>query len=286
MKVLMTGLTGFIGRYLAADLTGHEVTGLVRHRDDGIKADQIEVDLTEPLPLERLPQRVDAIIHLAQDRPGPGGVSSRSIDPRATEELLRYGLKAGAGLFFYSSTGNVYRPSIRLHQEDDPLDLDSHDPYVMGKIGSERHIGSFQRFYRAVIIGRFFAPYGPGQKNRMIPKLIEMVRIGKKIRILNGGQPAINPIHIRDLCDQVVRLIDLGQPATVNFAGNRSYNVEQVCNLAAEIGGWQVDYDKVGDSGKEFNLIGSNTRVVELTGISPAIELPQGLREMIEAGGG
>ena len=67
--VLITGGTGFVGSHLIPRLAErHQVVALARTLPAGPAPDArwIRQDLVRPLDVKQLPQRVDAVIHLAQ----------------------------------------------------------------------------------------------------------------------------------------------------------------------------------------------------------------------------
>ena len=74
MRIVMTGSNGVIGRVLLDKLVagGHETIALLRPGTAPRGLDKsvtvIEVDLAEPLPVRRLPERADAVVHLAHSR--------------------------------------------------------------------------------------------------------------------------------------------------------------------------------------------------------------------------
>ena len=71
MKLLVTGITGFLGSHLAEDLveTGHEVTGLVRNGSDLSRLETIkdQLVLSEWSTSKFEGMWFDSIIHVATD---------------------------------------------------------------------------------------------------------------------------------------------------------------------------------------------------------------------------
>src|SRR5271157_6631078 len=73
MRILITGITGFIGRRLAERILSdgqHEIVGMARDlgkakplADQGIEIRQ--ADLTQPDSLKGITQDVDSVVHLA-----------------------------------------------------------------------------------------------------------------------------------------------------------------------------------------------------------------------------
>src|SRR5689334_14237315 len=116
MKLLVTGAHGFIGNHLIRELQNrHEVFALARKlppQSTSGPTRWIEQDLNRPLDYARLPQRVDAIIHLAQSefyKQFPERADDIfNVNTNSTFQLLEYGRKSGAEHFVFTSTVGVY----------------------------------------------------------------------------------------------------------------------------------------------------------------------------------
>jgi nucleoside-diphosphate-sugar epimerase len=90
--------------------------------------------------------------------------------------------------------------------------------------------------YRAsfdVGIMRLFVPYGPGQVDRLIPRLVESVRTGQPVSLSRGGQLTLNPIYIDDLVDVLLRAVDRRGSYLINVAGPDMVTIADIATLAA-----------------------------------------------------
>ncbi|MGH2370680.1 MAG: NAD-dependent epimerase/dehydratase family protein, partial [Chloroflexota bacterium] len=185
VKVLVTGATGFVAGHLIPHLVGagHHVvaTGHDRARLERFPgAEPIVFDLRERHLAGVLPERLDAIIHLAQANvPYPEGAADLfDVNVGSTQRLLEYGRQAGVNRFVYASSGSVYGPGDRPWREDDPAVGPGY--YAATKQAAERLVDGYGGEFPSTII-RLFAPYGPGQQRRLIPGLIERVRAGRPV---------------------------------------------------------------------------------------------------------
>lgn len=284
MRILMTGITGFIGRHLALQLQadGHEVIGILRspNSDPNSPFEFIVADLTGSNVWEHyLPERIDGVIHLAQ------GNTSRpsdmfAVNVAATDRLTQYAAFAGAQLFCFASTGNVYQPTENWCVEASPLDFDTTNYYALTKIVGEQ----FARAHRNVIdilTLRIFTPYGTGQHGKMIPRLIDRVRKGEPIVLTNGGQPLLNPIHIDDLVEILRTLVKRTGSQTYNIGGPVSVSIRQLASAIGDCLGIEPNFEER-SSDQCVNLLGKCDAIYEAATWTPRA-FPYGLREMVDA---
>ena len=120
MKVVLTGVTGFIGSHVLADLHkhGHEVTALVR---DDAQADTVAargatpavVDLYDRPTVARLLSNADGAIHTAS----PGDVTSANLDSAVVDAVIDAFSGTGkpylqiSGLWIYGANPSITEAS-------------------------------------------------------------------------------------------------------------------------------------------------------------------------------
>lgn len=237
MRLIVTGASGFVGQHLVRFLAGrYELVCLARDPStvpdlDGLLA--LPGDLAGREWAARLPERADAIIHLAQSTASfPEGADDLfAINVGSTQRLASYALRAGVRRFILASSGSVYRAQARPLRETDAVEPPNF--YATTKAISEMILRPYEDSF-GVSVMRLFAPYGPGQVDRMIPRLIASVREGRPITLYNGGQPRLNPIHVSDLVQIVEDALDLQGSQTVNVAGPGVVGVGEIAWLAAK----------------------------------------------------
>jgi UDP-glucose 4-epimerase len=237
MQLVVTGASGFVGRHLLRALSGRyeivclELDPSVLAGVDG--ATVVAGDLTGRDWLSKLPARADAIVHLAQATASfPGGADALfAVNAASTQALASYAIEAGLRRFVLASTGSVYRPQSRPIVETDPIDPSGF--YAATKTISELILRPYEGEFGVSIL-RLFAPYGPGQVDRMIPKLIGAVRDGKTVTLYNGGEPRLKPIHVSDLVAIIEEALHLDGSQTVNVAGPEIVGVREIAQLAAD----------------------------------------------------
>src|SRR2546423_444018 len=211
MRVLVTGAAGFVASHLIPALAGagHEVYALDRDkaRIAGLPATPVEHDLAQRPAPGALPE-VDAVVHLAQANVKLPDEAPRlhAVNAGSTVDLLDHSRRCGAERFLYASTGTAYGFGDRPFVETAPPA--SRDLYAVSKLSGELFVEAYSPFF-ATFVARLFAPYGPGQHSRMIPRLIERVRAGEPVTLNDGGRPRMNPMYVDDVVRVFTAALDL-----------------------------------------------------------------------------
>lgn len=283
MRVLLTGATGFIGRNLAPVLrrAGCEVIGVGRQGACPLPGEigWFQWDLAAGDPPRPLPE-AEAIIHLAHERArAPEGTAGiHAIAGTATLRLLEHARRGGAGRFVLGSTGNVYGFADRPFTE-----ADAHRPagiYAAAKCYAESLVESFEPFVQTAIL-RLFAPYGPGQMDRMIPDIVSRVRESRPVVLKGGGQPRITPVFIEDVCTLVLRVLAEPSPhLKLNIAGDEHAGPREIAAMAAEVLGVDPVFELSAEAGCG-DLMGDNRAMKAMLGAPALVPLREGLRRTI-----
>jgi nucleoside-diphosphate-sugar epimerase len=117
VRILVTGVTGVVGRNVARELvaTGHAVTGISRHHHDGYldpDVDFVCAPLGDPI-LQHLADESDVVIHLAPVEPtAPGSAGVNGV-----VQVAHAAARAGARLIYLSQSAGqpeLYRQAEAL----------------------------------------------------------------------------------------------------------------------------------------------------------------------------
>ena len=283
MKILVTGVTGFIGGHLAPALVdaGHEVYGVVRdlRRARGSWT-PVEWDLMRPLERDRLP-RVEAVVHLAQANvPFPEHARELyRVNTVSTQELLDYARETGARRVLYASSATVYGLGRKPFRETDAVAYE--DFYAVTKINAEQLVGTYRSFFDTVVF-RFVAPYGPGQQGRLIPRLIDRVDEGLPIRLAPGGRPRMNPIYVDDVIRVLLAALELDGHQLLNVGGDEVAGIDELAQLVGDVLGREPIFEHAAE-GARGDVVVDTSRLHKLLPLRPLVPLADGLRRTTES---
>ena len=276
MRVLVTGATGFVASHLLPELgVKHEVVAL-GHDESRIPS----VDGIEPLVVDlrnigaaKLPA-LDAVVHLAQANvPFPeGALDLHAVNTGATVALLEHARRVGASRFVFASSASVYGFGDRPWTEDDvPAAADF---YSATKLAGERFVRAYSAFFGTTIL-RLVAPYGPGQRNRMIPRLIDSVREGRPIALNVDAKPRMNPIYVGDVVRLVEAALESGGDHVVNAAGDDAASIRELGESIGRALGIGPEFELGG--GTAGDIVCSNERMRAEFHLDDLVTLDEGL---------
>ncbi|WP_186037374.1 NAD-dependent epimerase/dehydratase family protein [Burkholderia gladioli] len=267
-SILITGISGFIGRYLASHLRaqGHEVLGTtMRGMDAQLVCDLRERDQIDTVLRDTDP---DVVIHLAALSSVTEGRTLQYYETNliGTENLL-LGLDAigRRRRVIFVSTAGVYgnQPTNVLSEGLAPLPV-SH--YGISKYAAERLVLNFGERHD-ITITRPFNVIGVGQNgNFVVPKLVRhFAERAASIR-LGRLDPVRDYIDVQSTCDIFARLID--EPKSfgeiVNICSGRGTSVRELLDILIRVSGHELEVISAPEfirSNEVFSLLGDTTRL-------------------------
>jgi nucleoside-diphosphate-sugar epimerase len=258
MTVLVTGATGFVGRHLRL-------------------ADMLAPRLDLTRPLKGLPERIDAVVHLAQSRRyrefPEGAEDVLAVNVASTVALADYARRAGARTFVLVSTGGVYGFGSRPAREDDPVAPIGF--YQASKYAAEVLLAPYAEYFTTVILRPFFV-YGATQRGMLVASLARRVLDGQPV---TGPGPRMNPIHVDDAVRAIEAALALEESAVINVAGDEVVTVADVARGLAAAAGVEIEIEEGEPAG---DLVADTTRMRERLGVTPQVSLAEGLRGVID----
>lgn len=237
-KVLITGATGLCGRHCCHKFLddGLEVFAVVKDSSStlpkGVKP--LVLDLSEDWEDSLLPDDLNQIVHLAQSpyfREFPkNAVDLFKVNIESTARLLDYGMRVGIKRFVYASSGGIYGNGTQAFKENAPVVPSGRLGHYLGsKACSEIMIHNYASFFKVIILRPFFI-YGPGQnKTMLLPRLFDRVAASKPVQLEGSHGIRINPLHVEDASEAILRSSHLDESAIINLAGPEVLSIREIC---------------------------------------------------------
>lgn len=203
--VLVTGGTGFVGRYVLERIAAHhERVYVTSRRPDNIlprgeKITYIRADLTGGKYLSVLP-RVKTVYHLAGTTPvGTHARNHFELNYTATRNLFQWARQTSVSRFVYLSSAAVVagttRPTVLSENTDYPIDMPG--VYAASKAAAEKYLLEQAATGPHVAILRAPFVWGRGDQN-ILPRLIDAVK-SKSFSWINKGNYPYAVCHVRNL---------------------------------------------------------------------------------------
>jgi UDP-glucuronate 4-epimerase len=305
MKVLLTGVAGFIGSHLAAKLgaRGDTIVGLdnfdetlypaALHKRNLATVEKY-VDFTEgdfldgPL-VEKLfaAHELDVVVHLgalAGVRPSlahPKRYQRVNVD--GTLNLLEACRTRGISRFIFASSSSVYGAHSQVpFRETDPA-VRPASPYAASKRAAELFCSSYSDLYGiATSALRFFTVYGPRQRPEMaVHKFARLIRDGQPVPFFGDGSTARDYTFIDDIVEGVVAAIDRchgGVHRVYNLGGARTTTLARLVALLENGLGKKAILDRQPDQPGDVPVTCADlTQSSRVLGYAPKIPIEEGL---------
>ena len=286
MKILITGANGLLGSRVAGYLSKeHEVYAIVRKIPD-VKIHDVKyhvVDFSRNWSFYGLPDQVDTIIHLAQSdnfRNFPEkALDIFLVNVDSTARLLEYARLVKASKFIYASSGGVYGCGNTEFDENSPLGLHDELGYYLGsKLCGEILVQNYTSCFNVIALRLFFV-YGPKQNRSMlIPRLIDNIKSKQKIYLNGPDGIKINPIHVNDAAESLVKSLNLNSSYKINIAGFEVLSIKQIATIIGSKLGVEPFFEI--NELKQKNLI-ANIDLMKDMLISPSIPFTDGVECLI-----
>ncbi|SBW24239.1 NDP-sugar oxidoreductase [Candidatus Protofrankia californiensis] len=306
-RALITGVAGFIGSHLAAELLrqGWSVTGLDSRSaaSDPVAGENLAVLTGDPRfqfvradvtvsDLMILSEGVHAVFHLAAlagvrrswgDRFG----DYLSCNVLGTQRLLEACAAADVPRLVFASSSSVYgqgggKPS---REDDQPLPL---SPYGVSKLAAERLCLAYARQRRvatSVIALRYFSVYGPRQRPDMaFSRIMRAAVSGRAMSLYGTGAQRRDFTYVSDVVAATIAAATADARAeVVNVASGRSVPLSEARRAISRFVGSDVPAQRrVAQPGDVEATTADLTKATELLGYQPKVDLEEGLRRQWE----
>lgn len=267
--VLVTGASGLLGATVVKRLSSRFETYAVvrttpqRHLRD---VNYILADLRRTRDYERLPRKIDHVVHLAQSRRyaeiPEGSTDIVEVNAQSTASMLNYAQESGAQSFLFASSGGIYRPSFEAKTEESPLrQVEEMTPYFGSKIFGEALANAYKGFFFVKTL-RFFFIYSPEQTGTgLVGRLRAQLSNEQPIQLAGDG-PLMNPIHVSDAARAVERGILHSGSFVANIAGNEILSLRSLVELISRSINVEATFESQGQPTE--SLVGDCSRMHSL----------------------
>jgi CDP-glucose 4,6-dehydratase len=315
MTALVTGGHGFVASHLARALLEQGERVRVLDRPDprladvggprrsgldllGIRGEVelVEADLRDAEAVSATVVAADVVFHLAAQT--IVGVAHESpletleVNVRGAWNVFEACRESGVDRVVFASSDKAYGSSPELpYSEDFPLRAAY--PYDASKAAADIIARSYANAYGLPLaVTRFANVYGGGDLNfsRLIPETMVAVLDGRAPVIRSDGSPERDFLHVDDAVSAYLAIataLDANGMAgeAFNAGGEHPHSVREVVELIASEADTEIEPDFQGTGNPDGEIdrqFVDSTKLRELTGWRPEVELREGLRRTLE----
>ncbi len=298
MKVLITGIGGFIGSNLASAhlALGDQVIGIDNFSTgnrENLKAltgiELLEGDVSETM--HRVPDDVDVAYHFASpaspEKYMALAMNTMEVNTGGTLSMLKYSLRTGARLVF-ASTSEIYGdPLVSPQTEEYWGNVNPIGPrsvYDEAKRFGETLVAHFQREEKSNAgIVRIFNTYGPNMDpydGRVVSTLIRQALKREPFTIFGDGSQTRSFCYVDDLVRGIMAMGLSDHAGPINLGNPREITLLDLARTVTEIvgGSGEIEFrDLPKDDPKQRNPDISKAR--SILGWEPSVLLEDGIQK-------
>lgn len=296
-RILITGVSGFTGRYLSSALArqGEEVIGISHTQPtkavEGIVQSHV-CDLTDAAALKQLivDIRPEKVVHLA---------AIAFVGHGMTEDIYRTNIMGSRNLLeavsgvegvdavLLASSANIYgnRISGPIAEDADPNPAND---YAVSKISME-YVARLYRERLPITIARPFNYTGAGQSiDFIIPKIIDHVKRQEPYIELGNLNVARDFSDVRDIVQAYIAL--LNTPSSLgnvfNICSGKAYSLQDVISIIKDLSGhdFSIRVNPAFVRKNEVEMLwGDRSKLEAMTGLHPTHDMNDTLAWMLNS---
>lgn len=292
-RVLLSGASGFTGRYVAAELesNGYEVIGLTHVGGETAK-NMHAVDLCDQSALSAVlaGSAFDAVVHLAAISFVAHGDADEiyRVNIVGTRNLLKALAEAEVSprVVVLASSANIYGNAAVEPITEDTNPAPAND-YAVSKLAME-YMASLWQEQLPITLVRPFNYTGIGQGARfLLPKIVGHFRTREKQIELGNLRVWRDFMDVRDVARAYAGIVDAAPVGrTFNICSGVAHSLEEVLAMMQQIAGYAIDVrvnPEFVRANEVTRLVGSAARLEEAIGEFRSYSLEDTLRWMYRA---
>lgn len=287
MKILVTGGCGYKGHVLVPKLLarGYDVAVIDTQwfgnfLEDHPKLTVIKGDVRDIESINLT--KIDTIIHLSSIANDPCG----DLDPKltwevsalATMQLADKAKRNGVKRFIYASSGSVYGVKEEPQVTED-LELKPISEYNKTKMVGERVLLSYQDDMCVQIVRpATVCGYSPRMRLDVSVNMLTMQALTKGVITVFGGLQARPNIHIDDITDCYLHLIDTPSATGIYNAGFENITILDIAKLVVKHAPAEIVVTESNDP-RSYRV---NSDKLLATGFKPKKKVEDAISEIVE----
>ena len=293
-RAVLTGPTGFIGRYCLSELlrNGFEVHALCRRPDaSNTDVNWHEVDLLDAGGASALLKTLDAscLLHTAWiTTPGEFWTSVENDRWMAASQRLfeQFGAAGGERIVGVGSCAEYEWSDGAIVEEETPLEPAT--LYGRRKVEASRSLTLLAHDYgMSWAWGRVFFIYGPGEpRKKLIPAVAAALLRGEEVETSEGRQVR-DFIYVQDVATALVGLLDVTSDGAFNIGTGEGVSVRHVIEEICDLTGRGQDPVKFGaripPTEEPPLIVADVSKLKAVLAWCPQFTLTEGLRHVIDA---
>lgn len=300
--VLVTGGAGYVGAVLVPQLLAREykvkVIDLYIYGEDALNLvknhpnlEQIKGDIRDQDLLHQALPGCDTVIHLACISNDPSfeidPKLGKSINYNAFTPLVEISKTSGVRRFIYASSSSVYGVKD-VENVGETMQLEPLTDYSKYKALCEEILLRFQspEFTTVIVRPATVCGYSPRQRLDVIVNILTNHAVNRgQIKVFGGEQKRPN-IHIQDMADVYLLLLELPEEkiaGKIYNAGYENHTVRELAQIVRNVvGSKKVDLLTVPTSDNRSYHI-SSEKIAQELGFHPQHTIEEAVRDLMDA---
>jgi UDP-glucose 4-epimerase len=307
-KLVVIGGAGLIGSHTVDKLTREDVREIVIYdnfvrgraenlnsalKDPRVRIYDVGGDILQTDILESALDGADGVFHLAalwllQCHEYPR--SAFDVNVRGTFNVMEACVKKGVKRLVYSSSASVYGDAVREPMDEDHP-FNNQNFYGATKICGEAMLRAFHHRYKLNFAGlRYMNVYGPRQDYHgayiaVIMKMLDAIDRGEGPTILGDGSEAFDFVAVEDcamanVCAMKAEVTD----RFYNVGTGKRTSLKELAQMIIDLTGCKlpIKYAPRSQATLVRNRIGDPRKASADIGFTAALDLPEGLRRLID----